>query len=463
MNPKNSCGILYRVGQNALRFIKGLEMEWMEDYSGPFDPTFSLAHLSRKALARLGREYLMMGHVHDRALMPILASRFGAEAMTEVAIDEWMGSSPIYNERNRRSLGVVGDGVSSIFKGLQLDVGAPHQYMDFRYELVDESEGYFWLDYCGALADVSAMAGGREEPIIQMCHHMEDPTFDATVMAVNSGARCRPVFRPPLEKGHTGPVCRWQVKITDARGVVEERDITRAMRETLAATFEFTDQGEPSSRTGGLDDYAGDFLPDFVLEDLSHRSLVRQCKEFALDLHLLVWASHLSILDRFGETARAEVAREHWAGAAPIYVERIRAALGMKGDDMEAILKMLQVDPALPHEYIDFGCHRSSADLGQFWIHDCPGLREGPVRGWLSLLDDFKAPGFDAVVASVNPRARCRPIDPESVTEWSAGRRPDRAWEIVLDESVAPREESRWAAAGRVSTVYRFKFVDKKI
>ena len=438
-------------------------MERVDDYSGPFDPDFSLARLSRKALARLGREYLMTGHVHDRALMPILGSRFGAEAMTDVAIDEWMGSSPIYNARNRRSLGVVGDGVSSIFKGLQLDVGAPHQYMDFRYELVDESQGFFWLDYCGALMDVSAMAGGRDEPIIQMCHHMEDPTFDATVMAVNPGARCRPVFRPPLAKGHTGPVCRWEVKITDEHGAVEERAITKAMRKTLAAGFEFSDAGDSSSAAGGLDDYSGAFLPDFALEDLSHRALVRQCKEFALDVHLLIWASHLSVLERWGEEVRSEIAREHWAGAAPIYVERIRAALEIKGDDMEAILKMLQVDPGLPHDYVDFGCHLSSPDLGQFWINDCAGLREGGVRGWLSLLDDLEAPGFDAVVASVNSRARCRPIAPDSVMAWTEGLRPDRAWEIIIDPAAPPREESRWAAAGRVSTVYRFEFADKMV
>ena len=438
-------------------------MQVVDDYSGPFDPAFSLASLSRKALARLGREYLMTGHIHDRALMPILGSRFGAESMTDVAIDEWMGSSPIYNARNRASLGVRGDGVSSILKSLQLDVGAPHQYMDFRYELVDETLGYFWLDFCGALADVSAMARGNDEPIIQMCHHMEDPTFDATVMAVNPGARCRPVFRPPLAKDHAGPVCRWEVKITEDQGMTHEREITRVMRETLAAGFSFSDEGQPSRESGGLDDYAGPFLPDFALEDLSHQALIRQCKEFTLDLHLLVWASHLSILERWGEGVRAEIAREHWAGAAPIYVERIRKALAIEGDDMAAILKMLQVDPALPREYVDFGCHFSDSSSGQIWIHECNGLKEGAVRGWLSLLDELEAPGFDAVVSAVNPRAFCKPISPESVEAWAGGAKPDRAWEIVIDESAEPRKESRWAAAGRVSTVYRFEFSDKMI
>ena len=423
-----------------------------DDYAGPFDPEFSLAHLSRDALARLGREYLMAGHVHDRALMPIVGSRFGPETMTGVAIDEWMGSSPIYNARNREGLGITGDGVSSILKGFQLDVGAPHQYMDFHYDLVDETLGYFWLDFCGAYDDVSRIARGRPEPIIQMCVHMEDPTFDATVMAVNPYARCRPEHRPPLAEDHVGPVCRWKVSITEDHGSVEESEITARMRKTRAARFRFSEAGRSD---GGLDDYSGEFLPEFVLEDLSHRALVRQCKEFALDLHLLVRASHISVLESFGAPALTEVARDHWAAAAPVYVERIRAALGMQGDDMGEILKMLQVDPSFPHEYVDFGCRRVDAQRGHFWIHDCDALEDDLPRGWLSVLDHPEAPGIDAIAAAVNPRAQVRAIDPASVE--TSRNTPARAWEIVIDERAEPREESPWAAATRFSSVSSFQ------
>ncbi len=423
-----------------------------DDYAGRFDPTFTLASLSRDALARLGREYLMAGHVHDRALMPMIGATFGPEAMTSVAIDEWMGSSPVYSARNREGLCIRGDGVSSILKSFQFDVGAPHQYMDFRYELVDETLGYFWLDFCGAYDDVSRIARGRSEPIIQMCVHMEDPTFDATVMAVNPYARARPEHRPPLAADHTGPVCRWKVSITEHHGTVEEREITATIRKTKAAQFRF---GNAGSSDGGLDDYSGDFLPDFVLEDLSHRALVRQCKEFALDLHLLIRASHLSILDSWGQEKLTEIARDHWAGAAPVYVERIRGALDMQGSDMGEILKMLQVDPSFPHEYVDFGCQLLDAKHGQFWINDCDALQDAQPRGWLSVLDDAESPGIDAVAAAVNPRARVLPMDPAGLA--TGGSAAARAWKIVIDERAEPREESRWAAATRFSSVAGFQ------
>lgn len=434
-----------------------MALKLLDDYSAPFDPNFSLADLSRAALAKLGREYLMVGHVHDRALMPMIGSRFGPDAMTLVAIDEWMGSSPIYSARNRAGLRIEGDGIPSIFKGFQFDVGAPHQYMDFNYEVIDESLGYFWLGFCGAYHDVSKMAGGRTEPIIQMCVHMEDPTFDATVMAVNPYARCRPVHRPPLAANHTGPVCRWEVSITEEFGTVEDREITKIIRGTRAAAFQFREAGISAAEGGGMDDYAGPFQPDFVLEDLSHRALVRQCKEFAIDVHLLVRASHLSVLERWGPEVLGEVARDHWAAAAPVYVERIRAAMGMQGKGIGEVLKMLQLDPAFPHDYVESGCRQLDERRGQFFIDACEALRDESPRGWLSVLETPDAPGFDAVVAAVNPRARVRSIDPAQIERSPDRPAPLLAWEIEIDESAAPREESNWARATRVSSVAGFQ------
>jgi len=40
------------------------------DYSGPFDADVSLASFSRQALATLGREYLLNGHLQDRVGLP---------------------------------------------------------------------------------------------------------------------------------------------------------------------------------------------------------------------------------------------------------------------------------------------------------------------------------------------------------------------------------------------------------
>ena len=44
------------------------------------------------------------------------------DAVDQVAIDEWMGASPVYTGRMRRLMAIEGDGVDAIMKALQLDI-----------------------------------------------------------------------------------------------------------------------------------------------------------------------------------------------------------------------------------------------------------------------------------------------------------------------------------------------------
>ena len=102
--------------------------------------------LSRDQLATLLPELLLIGRLIDRSGMAWCISAFGREEMTQIAIEEWAGSSPIYTRRMQRALGyapeVEGQGdVVTIFKGLQLDIGAPPQFMDFRFPVHDDAHG----------------------------------------------------------------------------------------------------------------------------------------------------------------------------------------------------------------------------------------------------------------------------------------------------------------------------------
>jgi hypothetical protein len=276
---------------------------------------------------------------------------------------------------------------------------------------------------------------------------MEDTTFPTSAIAVNPKANVLPIHRPPLPQGHTGPVCKWEVSISEKHRTLEPTGICRIVEGSRAAQFEFPPLTGPSSE--GMDDYSGPFKPDFELEDLSRAALVRQCKEFMLDDHLLIRACMLSIASRWGEGVMKEVAREEWLSVAPLYVERLRKALGIQGDNMEAILKMLQVDPSFPHDYVDSGCRLVNEKRGYFWINECAAVAEGEPGGWLVLLCDAEAPGFDAAIEAVNPKARCRPVDPADLNSVAA--KPKYAWELIIDDDAKPRDRSKvtkpaWAA-----------------
>jgi hypothetical protein len=207
-----------------------------KDYSGEFDPDFRYEDLSREALVRLVREYALIVQLLDRSVFAAIGLRYGQQAVEELAIEEWRGASPIYTERIRRIMNIEGDGVTAIFKQLQLDPGFAQHYMDVEYEVVDERHGFFQLRSCGALLDVEPYG---ERPVRSMCHAIEDGTFDVTAQAVNPRARIRAVHRPPRVPAGRVPVCRWEVIIDDDTEALPEAGITALTRTTTAASFEY--------------------------------------------------------------------------------------------------------------------------------------------------------------------------------------------------------------------------------
>ena len=168
--------------------------------------TSRYADLSREQLAVLVPELLLIGQLIDRSGMGWCIKPFGHPEMLQIAIEEWMGASPVYTKRMQKALKFEGDDVVTIFKGLQLDIGAPPQFMDFRYTVHDQWHGEFQLDHCGALLDNEPMG---EDYVRGMCHDIEDPTFDATAVATNRKAQIRPIHRPPRVPADRHPHCAW--------------------------------------------------------------------------------------------------------------------------------------------------------------------------------------------------------------------------------------------------------------
>jgi len=124
------------------------------------------------------------------------------------------GRQPQLHPPPAEALGVTGDTVEDIFKILQFDIGAPPQFLDFRYSLSDPYHGEFRNDYCGALIDVEPMG---VEVVRAMCHTIQDPTFDATAIATNPKARFRPIHRPPREPADRAPHCHWSITVEPDR------------------------------------------------------------------------------------------------------------------------------------------------------------------------------------------------------------------------------------------------------
>jgi hypothetical protein len=384
--------------------------------------TDALEDLTRAELAALAREYLLAGHLIDRAGMPFIVAEFGREAMRDVAIEEWMSASPVYTRRMRAALGWEGDDVASIFKGMQFDIGAPHQFMDFRFRVHDATHGEFSLAWCGALMDVEPIG---EEFVITMCHHIEDPTFDATASATNPRARMRPVHRPPRVPDGRVPHCNWTVEIDPMAEPIDEPAGATWLATSKAARLEL---GTPSeSEPEGATDYAGTFDPDLQFERFSHATLVRLCDEICLQGHLLARSFLRAVERRFGLDAALRIGARQLTGVAGITAKRLGRFLGTSGG-IDDVMRVVELHPALrPRAYVNATIAETSVELGP-----CDALAEGDELTWPSSLARDGTPAIQAIVQAIDPRARCEANE--------RAKQAPAAWLVRIEEN-APRAE----------------------
>ncbi|CQD04526.1 hypothetical protein BN1232_00701 [Mycobacterium lentiflavum] len=363
------------------------------------------AQLSRDELVVLLPELLLIGQLIDRSGMAWCISSFGREEMVQIAIEEWAGASPIYTRRMQEALNYVGNDVPTIFKGLQLDIGAPPQFMDFRYTVHDRWHGEFHLDHCGALLDVEPMG---EQYVYGMCHTIEDPTFDATAVATNARAQVRPIHRPPRTPADRHPHCAWTVVIDESYPEVQGIPALDIVRQTRAATWKL-DPIDTSDE--GQADYSGPLLSDFDFAAFSHSALVRMADEVCLQMHLLYLSFAIAVAARAADEAEATgVCTRGLIGIAGLAAERIHRALKLPGG-IEGVRQVLELHPLLnPVGYV-----AAELESNRLHVYQSPAHEDG---AWISLCSPESEQPLQAIATAIDPRLEVRVSG--TANDWTA-------------------------------------------
>jgi hypothetical protein len=396
------------------------------------------AALSRDELATLVPELLLIGQLIDRSGMAWCISEFGREEMLQIAIEEWAGASPLYTKRMQKALKYEGVDVVTIFKGLQLDIGAPPQFMDFRYTVHDRWHGEFHLDHCGALLDVEPMG---EDYVRGMCHDIEDPTFDATAVATNAKAQVRPIHRPPRVPAGRSPHCAWTVMIDESYPPVHGIPALEIVGATRAASTEL-DPIDPSDE--GQADYSGALLSDVDFGAFSHSALVRMADEVCLQMHLLYLSFAIAVRARAGsDTALADsICTKQLIGIAGVAAERIHKALSLPGG-VNGALRVLELHPLLnPAAYVSV-----DVDADFLRVRKSPAYEDG---AWVSLCSPVADKPLQAIVAAVDPHLRA---------ELSGTQRD---WTVRVIETDTAAKEFGEVSVAKVSGGATWVFEDRK-
>jgi hypothetical protein len=396
------------------------------------------AALTRDELATLVPELLLIGQLIDRSGMAHCISAWGRDEMLQIAIEEWAASSPLYTKRMQKALNYEGVDVFTLFKGLQLDIGAPPQFMDFRYTVHDRWHGEFHLDHCGALLDVEPMG---EDYVHGMCHDIEDPTFDATALATNRKAQVRPIHRPPRVPSGRTPHCAWTVIIDESYPDVPFIPAMDIVAATNAHSCEL-DPIDPNDE--GMADYSGELLADVDFGAFSHSALVRIADEVCLQMHLLVKSFTIAVEARAkDDTALARSVRtKQLIGIAGVAAERIHKALKLPGG-VAGALRVLELHPLLnPAAYV-------SVDVSKDFLHvrRSPAYEDG---AWISLCSPIADKPLQAIAASVDPHLRAE----------LSGTTSD--WTVRMVETDTPAKEFGEVAVTKISGGASWVFEERK-
>lgn len=401
--------------------------------------------LTHSELATLVPDLLLIGQLVDRAGMPALLGEFGLDGMRDVAIEEWQAASPHYALRMKKALGISGDGVAEIFKGFQFDVGAPPEFMDFRYIVHDHDHGEFYLDHCGALMDVEPMG---EELVTVMCHDIEDPTFPATAYATNPHAVVEAIHRPPRTPAGRTPHCHWAVSIDEDAPAAELPFPAAESASSVVNGIEFpAPTAHPEDAGGELDDYSGPLLSDLYFPDFTRAALVRILREVHLQIHLLAIGFTQAVRRRSDAGTALRLATYQCTGIAGVATERIAAALGVvSADGLAGLARVLAVHPLLAPVHYTGASVDLSDDGGAVeirWAADAPWWQD---ECWSAVLGSGEAGPIEAAARGLDPRYRVdfRREGSAVIARISLG-----------SEEIAEREE---VAVTRISTGAAFEF-----
>jgi hypothetical protein len=364
------------------------------------------AQLSRAELAVLVPELLLIGQLIDRSGMAWCIQAFGRPEMLQIAIEEWAGSSPLYTRRMQKALKYEGTDIVTIFKGLQLDIGAPPQFMDFRYTVHDRWHGEFHLDHCGALLDVEPMG---PDYVKGMCHDIEDPTFDATAVATNPKAQVRPIHRPPRTPAERQPHCAWTVIIDESYPDATSIPALDVVAQTNAATWQL-DPIDPNDE--GQSDYSGPLLSDIDFTAFSHSALVRIADEVVLQMHLLNLSFGIAVRARAKDNTElaTQIRTKQLIGIAGVAAERIQRALKLP-NDFHGLSTVLELHPLLnPAGYVV-----AEIEGGRLHVHPSPAHQDG---SWISLCSPASMQPLQAIATAIDPHIAVRITGTED--DWTA-------------------------------------------
>jgi len=133
-----------------------------------------------------------------------------------------------------------------------------------------------------------------------------------------------------------------------------------------------------------LSDYSGEFIPDIKYEDMSRETLAKLLHDFTGLYVMLDGFWHTLIIEKLDEETACDCGTTVYEKIAPHMMPRIKKTLKIEENNVIALLKVLQFDPAVPPGLVDFVVDIKSPNHAIQTVTKCRALefmeREGKGR-----------------------------------------------------------------------------------
>lgn len=130
-----------------------------------------------------------------------------------------------------------------------------------------------------------------------------------------------------------------------------------------------------------LNNYSGEFNPDFKFEDLTREALLRLVKEYSRLYLILQGSWHSTLRERIGDRANIDLDCYQWMMSAPANAHWLSRAMNIKAENVASYFKALQLDPAFPLALFDVEYELVNPDHGFFTCKRCTALDAYEAEG----------------------------------------------------------------------------------
>jgi hypothetical protein len=162
-----------------------------------------------------------------------------------------------------------------------------------------------------------------------------------------------------------------------------------------------------------LNDYSGEFLPGLQLGDFSHDTLVHLVALYSQLYIAMDGFWYLAVMERHGNDEALACDMRAWERVAKYEMKRITEALNIKGNDVVAFMKALQLTPwcqKTKYEMDIEGLNRAT-----FTVTYCPTLaaleREGKGRQ-VPICTEIEPKIMEWYAHFFNPEMKFEPLTP---------------------------------------------------